>query len=248
MVVRNAERRPVAHRLPERPAELVVLAQVVEDRRSGRLADQAVAAVVLVELVPGEEEQVGIPRQDVIGDRGVGKRVVVLAREPRQPQRPPGRVRADRAPPIVRRLAAVRVLFPVDEPERRGLSLVPVGETERRRPGVRVEFGETVGPPFPVALCQQLDPPVVVRAQRRQQRRHLDHEPLVGAGVAHRVHRPENRPEPVALVYLEGVSVCCPLAEPVPRALALRDLPVEVGDDGDVAGDVGGGHGVHRHP
>ncbi len=244
MVVRDAQRRPVAHRLAERPAELVVLAQVVEDRRSGRVADQPVAAVVLVKLVAGEEEQVGIELKDVVGDRRVGERVVVLAGETRQPQRPAGGIGPDRPEPFVRRLAAVGVAFPVDDPERRGLSLVPVRETERRRPGVRVELGEALGPPFPIVLRQQLDPPVVVGAQRRHQRRQLDHEPFVTAGVAHRVHRPQDRPEPAVLLDRERIPVRRPLAEPVAGALTLRDVPVEVADDGDVACDVGCRKGV----
>ncbi len=242
VVVRDAERRPVPHRLAKRPAEHVVLAQVVEDRGPGRLPDQAVAAVALVELVAGEEEQVRIPRQNVVGDRSVREGVVVLAGEPRQPQRPPVRVRADRAAPLVLRLAAVRVPLAEDEPERRRHALVPVGQAERRRPGVRVERGETVGPPFPVVLRQQLDPPVVLLCHWREKRRQLDHEPLVAARVARRVHRPQDRPETAVLVDLEGIPVHRPLAEPVASALALRDLPIEVADDGDVPGDVRGAH------
>ena len=203
--------------------------------------------MVLVELVAGKEEQVGIAGQDVVGDRSVGERVVVLAGEPRQPQRPPGGIRADRSPPFVLRFAAVGVPLAVDEPERRRHALVPGGQAERRRPGVAVEFGEAVGPPLPAVLRQQLDPPVVVGAQRRQQRCHLDDEALVAARVAHGVHRPQDRPEAAVLIDFEGIPVHRPLAEPVPGALALRDLPIEVADDGDVAGDVRGGHGVHRH-
>ena len=102
-------------------------------------------------------------------------------------------------------------------------------------------------PPCAVVLRQQLDPPVVVGAQRGHQRRELDDEALVPAGVAHRVHRPQDRPEPVVRVDLEGIPVRRPLAEPVPGALTLGDLPVEVTDDCDVAGDVGGAHRVRRH-
>ena len=161
-----------------------------------------------------------------------------------EPQRPAGRIRPDRAEPLQRRLATVRVALPVDEPERRRLPFVPPWQPERRRPGVRVEFGEAPGSPLAGMPRQQLDPPVVAFPQRRQERRQLHHEPFVTARVAHRVHRPQDGPEPATLLDREGTPVRRPLAEAVPGALALRDLPVEVADDRDIALDVGCRHGV----
>ena len=244
VVVGDAQRRPVAHRLAERPAELVVLAQVVQDRRPGRVADQPIAAMVLVELVAGEEDQVGIERQNVLRDRRVRERVVVLAGEGTEPERPARGIHPDRPEPLRRRLAAVRVPFAVHEPERRRLPFVPPRQPERRRPRVRVELGEAAGSPFAVVLREQLDAPVVAPSQRRHERRHLDHEPFVAPGVAHRVHRPQDGPEAALLFHGEGIPVRRPLAEPVAGPLTLRDLPVEVADDRDVALDVRGGHGV----
>ena len=75
-----------------------------------------------------------------------------------------------------------------------------------------------MGSPVPGVLREHFDAPLVVLAERRHQRRQLDHEPFVAAGVAHRVHRPQDRPEAVLLFHGEGIPVRGPFAEPVTGA------------------------------
>ena len=87
VIVGQAERGPIAHDFSERPTELIELTQVVQNRRLGRIANDAEAAVVFVDLVAGEEHQIGIELRDVVRDGLIGKRIVVLAGQRRHPQR-----------------------------------------------------------------------------------------------------------------------------------------------------------------
>ncbi len=57
--------------------------------RSGRVADQAVAAVIFVELVAGEIEHVRVELEQVVGDGLVGKGVVLLTGQGAQAQGAP---------------------------------------------------------------------------------------------------------------------------------------------------------------
>jgi len=50
MVVGDADSWSVLQRVSEGPAKLIELSQIVEDRRPGRIADDAVSAVIFVKF------------------------------------------------------------------------------------------------------------------------------------------------------------------------------------------------------
>ena len=61
MIVRNDDTRAIAKEVAPGPAELPVLAEIVEHRFFGRfVARDAEAAVDLIDLVAGEKEDVGV--------------------------------------------------------------------------------------------------------------------------------------------------------------------------------------------
>ena len=101
VIVGQAESRPVAHDFAEGPAMLVELAKVVQDRGSGRFADHAKAAVVLINLVAGKEDEVGVEFEQVLRHGRVRKSVIVLAGQRRHAQWASFRVGFDRSGPLM---------------------------------------------------------------------------------------------------------------------------------------------------
>jgi hypothetical protein len=81
VVVGDDDRGAVAHEVAEGPAEEPEFAEVVENGLVDGLANEAVAGHPFVDLVAGEEEEIGVLGGDVAHERVVGEEVVLVAGE-----------------------------------------------------------------------------------------------------------------------------------------------------------------------
>jgi len=81
VIVGDDQGRTIFHRIAEGPAELIILAQVIENRRSGWFANDAEPSVTFVNLITREVQHVGIEFDQIIGDGFIREAVIVLAGE-----------------------------------------------------------------------------------------------------------------------------------------------------------------------
>ena len=180
VVVGDLDRRAVLHQLAPGPAVLIPLPEHVEDGDRRLAPLDAEAAGRLVVLVAGEGEEVRVERRDAGDAVRVRERIMGVARDVGDGQHVGvDRVAADDALAAVLGGRAVGRAEGVGQAIGRVDAVVPVVDPEVGGPGHRVDRRLGDGPP--VALPAELEPDrlVVVRAERRHLRRHLQ-----GAGGA----------------------------------------------------------------
>ena len=88
VIVWQADRWRIFHRVAKRPTVHVVLTQVIQNRPVCRIANQTKPAVVFVKLVTGKVQHVRIKTQQVFANRFVREAVVFLASQCAKPQWP----------------------------------------------------------------------------------------------------------------------------------------------------------------
>ena len=181
MVIGQNDCGLVAHGITEGPTKLVVFAQVIEDGRTGLVADDTETAMRFVDLITREEGDIGIHIDDVLGHGFVGETVVVLAGEGGHPQWSSDGICADDTRPFVRCFGIVGVVFVVDQFVGRIYRFVPVGDPEGRDPGVAVELGFPEAFPSTVAFDEEFHVVIVFFAHGASQRADLHHETLRAA-------------------------------------------------------------------
>ncbi len=136
MVIGNANRWPISHGFAKRPAMLVELAQIVQNRPVGGIPDDAISTMTLVQLVARKIQQVGIKLDQIVSDRHVGKSIIVLTGQRTDPQRTSRRIRFDCPRPICFRLATIPVSLAINKPVRRGRLFVPIRNPKGGGPSI----------------------------------------------------------------------------------------------------------------
>ena len=217
---------------------LIEFAQVVQDRRISGGADDPEAAVILIDLVAGEVEQIGIELHEILRDGLVGEGVVVLAGERAETEGTAAGIGFDLAAPLIDDLAAIGESLPVDDLVGSLGLFIPLRDAEGRGPGIGIEQFLAKRLPSAAFLDKQLDFLRGALRKRPGEGAQLHHESLVAPGIAQRIHRPEDRPETMIGRRFEGIARSAPVGE-APRGgfLATFGLALRLADEGDVAGD-----------
>ena len=184
VVVGNDDAGAILQDRAPRPPELPVLAQVVEHRLLARLAaGDTEPAIALVDLVTGEERNVGILDCDVADHATLRKDLPVIAGEHADPQLLlVARVFANDAAPVV--------LLPLERISDAVLDVarcVPTVDPEDRRARQALDGNRGDRRPARSPACLEPRRPLVLIAEWREMRRELEYSP------AQRVLRPQDR-------------------------------------------------------
>ena len=244
VVVGDENGGAVAHEIAEGPADDVPLAEVVGGGGLDGEALDAVAGDVFVDLVTGEEEEVGVVVEEVVDGGDIGEAGVLVAGEAGDDEIGlVDGVAADGAFPEVGDGFTGGGDEGIDEAVADIAGVVPTGDAEGGGAGEGVDDFLVDGLPVAVFVDLELDGGGVLDAEGRHLGGHF--EDAVGEGVL----GPEDGAEGVVGVMLDAGTVEGPVIEPEGDVAApgRRErgevLAVPVGDDGDVAGEAFGGEG-----
>ncbi len=219
MVVGDDRRRPFAREVAERPAAQVPLVEIVE--RLVGVACRRRRARALVDLIAGEEQQVGILLLEAPGEVGVrepqrlARELVAGSPEPvphlvhagqrREAQLAAAGLGANHA-----RVLGIRVAQPILSALRR----VPLGNPEHRGVVRRCELLPTDFGPGAAALHLEPHLTAGLADTRHHHRRHLQH------AARHGMERGDDRPQGLLGARAQHAPAELPVREPEPARVA----------------------------